>query len=112
MFRNQTPRLTTQPDMRTSLAVLETMFVDDTLNLFCSTAVGAQRCETLGPAVEKDGLVEFAEFGSDGGGCAGELVGNGVYVDGFDGDGQGEVGGDFVVGEFGLSEFVSLLMMS
>jgi hypothetical protein len=79
MFRNQTPRLTTQPDMRTRLAVLETMFVDDALNLFCSTAVSAQRSETRGPAVEKDGLVEVAEFGGDGGGGgAGERVGDGV----------------------------------
>ena len=51
MFRNQAPRLTTQPDMRSRLTILETMLIDDMFNLFRATAVGAQGCEALGPAV-------------------------------------------------------------
>jgi len=71
MFRNQTPALPTQPDMRPSLAVLETMLIDDMLNLFCAPAVRTQGGEVLGPAVEEDGLIEVAEFGGDGGGRVG-----------------------------------------
>ena len=62
MFRNQTPRLTAQPYMWSSLAILQTMFVDDVFNLLCSTAIGAERCEALGPAVQEDRLVEVTRW--------------------------------------------------
>ena len=102
MFRNQTPALTTQPDMRPSLTVLEPMLIDNMLNLFCAPAVRAQGGEALGPAVEEDGLVEVAEFGGDGCGGVGQVIGDGVDVGGLDGYGEGEVGGWGVVGECGL----------
>lgn len=60
MLSNQTPRLTTKPDMRPRLPIFQSMLINNIINLFRSTTVCAQRREALSPTVEKDGLVEKA----------------------------------------------------
>ena len=60
MLSNQTPRLTTEPNMRTCLSILQSMLINNIINLFRSTTVRAQRREALSPAVKKDGLIEKA----------------------------------------------------
>lgn len=60
MLSNQTPRLTTKPDMRPRLPILQSMLINNIINLFRSTTICAQRRETFSPAVKKDGLVEKA----------------------------------------------------
>ena len=106
MLSNQTPRLTTKPNMRTRLPILQSMLINNIINLFRSTTVRAQRREALSPAVKEDGLVEKTrgtfEFSSDGGCYAGETGDEGVDVGGLDNDGEGQMWVWRIVGEVRL----------
>jgi hypothetical protein len=106
MLSNQTPRLTTKPNMWPRLPILQTMLINNIINLFRSTTVRAQRREALSPAVKEDGLVEKArrtfEFSSDGRCYAGEAGDEGVNMGGFDNDGEGQAWVWRIIGEVRL----------
>jgi hypothetical protein len=98
MFRNQTSRLATEPDMWPSLSILEPMLIQAMLDLTSARAIRAQRRQGLGPTVEENRCIEHAHLVPELGGSSRELSSGGIDVIGDDADGQLEVGGYSVVG--------------
>jgi hypothetical protein len=73
MFSNQTSELSTQPNMRTHLAILQPMLVDDILNLSCPGLIGTQSGQPFCPSIEENGCVQRSELFSDFGGYSGKF---------------------------------------